>query len=61
MQILELREDYKRHVESRGDTFSLRDFHDRFLRLGLPISLAREVMIPNVEDGRSAVSNQEGR
>jgi uncharacterized protein (DUF885 family) len=47
MQILELREDYKRHVESRGDTFSLRDFHDRFLRLGLPISLAREAMIPD--------------
>jgi len=61
MQILELREDYKRHVESRGDTFSLRDFHDRFLRLGLPISLAREVMLPDTGDGRSAVGNGEDR
>ena len=48
-------------MESRGDTFSLRDFHDRFLRLGLPISLAREVMIGDGEDGRSAVSDPEGR
>ena len=37
---------YRRHLESRGQRFSLRDFHDRFLRLGLPVSLAREVMIP---------------
>ncbi|HYW05716.1 MAG TPA: DUF885 family protein, partial [Longimicrobium sp.] len=46
MQILKLREDYRRYVESRGRTFSLRDFHDRFLRIGLPVSLARKVMIP---------------
>jgi uncharacterized protein (DUF885 family) len=46
MQILKLREDYRRHLESRGQRFSLRDFHDRFLRLGLPVSLARQVMIP---------------
>ena len=46
MQILKLREDYKRHLESQGKTFSLRDFHDQFLRLGLPVSLARQVMIP---------------
>lgn len=46
MQILKLREDYKRYVESQGKTFSLREFHDRFLRLGLPVSLARKVMIP---------------
>ncbi len=48
MQILELREDYRRQLESRGETFSLRDFHDRFLRLGLPISLARKALLrPN--------------
>ncbi|HYJ79436.1 MAG TPA: DUF885 domain-containing protein [Longimicrobiaceae bacterium] len=46
MQILKLREDYRRHLESQGRTFSLREFHDRFLRLGLPVSLAREVMMP---------------
>jgi uncharacterized protein (DUF885 family) len=45
MQILELRDDYRRCVEARGERFSLRDFHDRFLRLGLPIPLAREVML----------------
>jgi uncharacterized protein (DUF885 family) len=46
MQILKLREDYRRWLESRGQRFSLREFHDRFLRLGLPVSLARQVMIP---------------
>jgi hypothetical protein len=45
MQILELRDDYRRHLEERGREFSLRDFHDRFLRLGLPVSLAREAML----------------
>lgn len=46
MQILELREDYRRYLESQGKEFSLREFHDRFLRLGLPVSLAREALIP---------------
>jgi uncharacterized protein (DUF885 family) len=46
MQILKLREDYRRHLEAQGKPFSLREFHDTFLRLGLPVSLAREVMIP---------------
>jgi uncharacterized protein (DUF885 family) len=46
MQILKLREDYRRYLEARGETFSLRDFHDRFLRLGLPVSLAREALMP---------------
>jgi uncharacterized protein (DUF885 family) len=57
MQILELREDYERYVESRGETFSLREFHDRFLRLGLPVSLAREALMPGVETGESAISD----
>jgi len=47
MEILELREDYRRYRESRGEEFSLREFHDRFLMLGLPISLAREAMMPD--------------
>ncbi|WP_164011075.1 DUF885 domain-containing protein [Pyxidicoccus trucidator] len=46
MQILKLREDYRRHLEARGETFVLKDFHDRFLRLGLPVSLARGVLLP---------------
>lgn len=45
MQILKLRQDYRRKVESGGGEFSLKAFHDRFLRLGLPVSLAREVML----------------
>ncbi len=46
MQILKLREDYRRHLEARGQPFVLKDFHDRFLRLGLPVSLARGVLMP---------------
>ena len=45
MQILELRKDYQKQVEAAGKTFSLREFHDRFLRTGLPPSLAREVLL----------------
>lgn len=45
MQILELREDYRRHVEQREEQFSLREFHDRLLELGLPLTLAREALI----------------
>lgn len=46
MQILKLREDYRRHLEAQGKEFSLREFHDTFLRLGLPVEVAREVLIP---------------
>jgi uncharacterized protein (DUF885 family) len=46
MQILQLREDYREYLEARGETFSLRDFHDRFLQIGLPVSLARQVLMP---------------
>jgi uncharacterized protein (DUF885 family) len=46
MQILKLREDYRRHLEASGTPFVLKDFHDRFLRLGLPVSLARRVFLP---------------
>jgi len=47
MEILRLREDYRAYLEERGEEFSLREFHDRFLMLGLPISLAREAMMPD--------------
>lgn len=46
MQILKLRDDYRRHLEAQGKPFVLKDFHDRFLRLGLPVALARGVLIP---------------
>jgi uncharacterized protein (DUF885 family) len=53
MQIFQLREDYREFLESRGEEFSLRDFHDAFLVIGLPVSLARKVMIPG--DERSSI------
>jgi uncharacterized protein (DUF885 family) len=45
MQILELREACRREAEARGDPFTLGDFHDRFLRLGLPAPLARSLLL----------------
>jgi hypothetical protein len=53
MQILELRQDYERYRLSRGERFSLREFHDRLLHLGLPIALAREVLMPYAEAGEN--------
>jgi uncharacterized protein (DUF885 family) len=44
MMILQLRVDYRAAVEARGETFSLREFHDRFLSLGqypLPVVRAK--------------------
>jgi uncharacterized protein (DUF885 family) len=51
MQIEELRDDYRAYLEQEDEPFSLRDFHDTFLRLGLPVPLAREVMIPTGRTG----------
>ena len=45
MQILDLREEVRREAERSGTPISLRDFHDRFLRLGLPPELAREALL----------------
>ncbi len=45
MQILNLRDEYRAHQEASGQAFSLQEFHDRFLRLGLPASLAREELL----------------
>ena len=47
MEILELRDDYERYLRAQGEPFSQREFHDRLLRLGLPIPLARDVLIPD--------------
>ncbi len=56
MEILRLREDYRAHLESRGETFSIREFHDTVLRMGLPIPLIREALIPE-EDYQSSRSH----
>lgn len=45
MQILDLRETYRESVEDWKQEFSLRDFHDRLLGLGLPLALASEVLL----------------
>ena len=45
MEIYRLRDAYRQHLKSKGETFTMRDFHDRFLRLGLPPTLAREAML----------------
>ena len=45
MQILALRDEYRAQREASGQPFSLQEFHDRFLRLGLPPALAREAML----------------
>lgn len=54
MQIVALREDYREYVEARGEEFSLADFHDRLLKLGLPFPLAREALMPREPGRRSA-------
>ncbi len=47
LQILQLREDYKKQ---EGENFSLQKFHDTLLDNGMPpIELIREVMIRNPE------------
>ena len=43
LMILKLREDYR---NERGDAFSLKEFHDKFLSFGAPpIPLVREMML----------------
>ena len=36
LEILKLRDDYRAKVEKAGGKFSLRDFHDRFIKAGSP-------------------------
>jgi uncharacterized protein (DUF885 family) len=45
-QIMELRTAYQRFREERDETFSLKEFHDRILQLGLPMPLATEALMP---------------
>ena len=43
LMILKLREDYKAKM---GDAYSLKDFHDAFIKLGpLPLPLIRKAML----------------
>jgi uncharacterized protein (DUF885 family) len=51
MQILALREAYKSYRLTRGEPFTLREFHDRLLRLGLPLSMARQALMPEWAQG----------
>jgi hypothetical protein len=45
LEILKLREDYKK---MRGDAFTLREFHDRFMREGTPpIKIVRKALLGN--------------
>jgi len=45
LQILKLREDYKK---LKGDKFNLQEFHDQFIRQGgMPVKLIRETMLGN--------------
>jgi uncharacterized protein (DUF885 family) len=47
MQILQLREDYRKQ---QGEAFSLKEFHNTLLGHGMPpISMVREVMLPAAE------------
>jgi uncharacterized protein (DUF885 family) len=46
--ILKLRDDYK---EKTGDSYSLKGFHDEFIRLGpLPLPLIRKAMLGDIGD-----------
>ncbi len=51
MQIVELRKDVRARLEEDGDeAFDLAAFHGRLLELGLPLPLARDIMIPLEEN-----------
>jgi hypothetical protein len=46
MLILELRKDYREKMEEDDEAFDLASFHERFLELAVPASLARDIMLP---------------
>lgn len=50
MQIVELRDDYQEYLAGRDESFSLSDFHEKLLGLGLPFPLAREALMPPERD-----------
>ncbi|MGA9997782.1 MAG: DUF885 family protein, partial [Pyrinomonadaceae bacterium] len=51
MEIMRLREDWKRHV---GASFSLKDFHDRLLSYGMPpVKIIRLAMLGDVHEERA--------
>lgn len=45
MQILELRHDYQLYLQRRGESASPRTFHDRLLRTGAPVAIARRILL----------------
>lgn len=52
MQILELRADYEAWLEEEERAFVLSEFHERLLRLALPLPLVREALMPLPERER---------
>ncbi|MBM3770446.1 MAG: DUF885 domain-containing protein [Acidimicrobiia bacterium] len=52
LMILKLRDDYRALKEKRGTSFSLREFHDTFVKLGpLPLPLIRKAMMGEGDTG----------
>lgn len=49
MQIAQLRADYQGHLAADGEIYVLGNFHDRLLRLGVPVPLARRILLPGDE------------
>ena len=46
MQVLSLREAYRSYRLTNGQPFTLQEFHDRLLTLGLPLPMARHALMP---------------
>jgi uncharacterized protein (DUF885 family) len=46
MQVLSLREAYRSYRLTNDQPFSLQEFHDRLLTLGLPLPMARHALMP---------------
>jgi uncharacterized protein (DUF885 family) len=51
IQIKQLRGDYEEYLAEREEAFSLPEFHQKLLRLGVPFPLAREALMPQEEAG----------
>lgn len=51
MQLVELRRDYRARKDEQEDgTFDLSEFHKQILELGLPLPLARDILIPTRQE-----------
>jgi uncharacterized protein (DUF885 family) len=61
LQILDIRRDYRDRLESEGESFDLAEFHDRMLRLALPLPLLREHLLPLPPEAAQARGSFPGR